>query len=326
MMINASQENILHLEIPAEYDGNRLDKSLALLCGKDMSRSRLKQLIDEGMVALSGKILRDASYRVKTGEKIHLTIPPAAPAEPRAQSIALPIVYEDADLVVIDKPAGMVVHPAPGNEEDTLVNALLAHCGDSLSGIGGVRRPGIVHRIDKDTSGLLVVAKNDKTHRYLSDLFHRHDIERSYRCVVWGLPSPKSGRIEGNIGRHPSDRKRMSVLKKGGKEAITDYETEIAFGLGASLLTCRLQTGRTHQIRVHLAAINHPLIGDPLYGRVSPARKQRLDEKQLGAALGFQRQALHAARLGFIHPTSGKRLSWESPLPPDISKLIKDLA
>jgi len=210
----------------------------------------------------------------------------------------------------------MVVHPAPGNPDNTLVNALIAHCGDSLSGIGGVKRPGLVHRIDKDTSGLVVAAKNDAAHKALSEAFAAHAIEREYRCFVWGLPSPKSGTIEGNIGRHGIDRKRMTIVKSGGKHAVTHYQVTRVFGLGAAELACQLETGRTHQIRVHLAAIGHPLIGDPVYGRVTPSRR-----KTHPAAAAFPRQALHAAVLGFDHPRTGKKLRWETPLPADLVEL-----
>lgn len=325
MMNMEPQENTLHFEIKTEQAGQRIDKILAELSG-EFSRSRIKQLIESNHVHLHNRLLTDPSYKVKAGDICSINVPEPEKAVPAAQKIPLTILYEDQDLIVIDKAPGMVVHPAPGSPDRTLVNALLAHCGESLSGIGGVRRPGIVHRIDKDTSGLLVIAKNDATHQYLSHLFSTHDIARAYRCVVWGLPSPKEGIIEGNIGRHRTDRKKMAILKSGGKEAITEYQTEQAFGLGASLLTCRLQTGRTHQIRVHLSAIGHPLIGDPLYGRKSPARKARLDPIQLEAALAFPRQALHAAELGFIHPRTRKELFWESSLPDDMVKLIKDLS
>ncbi len=306
--------------------GERVDRCL-VAAFPELSRSRIKALIEQGNLRIvrpaggAPQTLDDASYRVKPGEILELTVPPPEDAVPRGQAIALAIVYEDRDLIVIDKPAGMVVHPAPGNPDNTLVNALIGHCGDSLSGIGGVKRPGIVHRIDKDTSGLVVAAKNDAAHKALSEAFAAHAIEREYRCFVWGLPSPKSGTIEGNIGRHGIDRKRMTIVKSGGKHAVTHYHVTRVFGLGAAELACQLETGRTHQIRVHLAAIGHPLIGDPVYGRVTPARRRGMP-----AAAAFPRQALHAAVLGFDHPRTGKKLRWEAPLPPDLRELSNALS
>jgi 23S rRNA pseudouridine1911/1915/1917 synthase len=322
---SAGPEPARHRVAEAEA-GDRVDRCLAA-AWPEFSRSRIKALIEQGNLRLAGsaggavETLDEPSYRVKPGQLLELTVPPPEDAVPRGQAIALDIVYEDRDLIVIDKPAGMVVHPAPGNPDNTLVNALIAHCGDSLSGIGGVRRPGIVHRIDKDTSGLVVAAKNDAAHKALSEAFAAHAIEREYRCFVWGLPSPKSGSIEGNIGRHGIDRKRMVIVKSGGKHAVTHFRVAKVFGLGAAELRCQLETGRTHQIRVHLAAIGHPLIGDPVYGRVTAARR-----KALPAAAGFPRQALHAAVLGFAHPRTGKMLRWESPLPGDLVELSSGLS
>ena len=228
-------------------------------------------------------------------------------------------------MIIVEKPAGMTVHPAPGQWTGTLVNALLHHCGQSLSGIGGVKRPGIVHRIDKDTSGLLVVAKTDAAHHGLSKQFAAHTAERAYNAIVWGKPAPASGTIEGAIGRDPRNRKRMAVVHSGGKDARTHYKTRAASGLGAALLECRLETGRTHQIRVHMAETSWPLIGDPLYGRVSKARRARLKDAALDAAQGFQRQALHAATLGLVHPLTGETLYFESPLPDDMNELLMAL-
>src|SRR4029077_5636052 len=250
----------------AEDAGERLDRFLARrLSG--LSRSRLKQLIETGRVSESGATLSDPSQKVKAGQVFQLDLPPVAPATPLGQAMDLAIVYEDEDLIVIDKPAGMVVHPAPGNPDKTLVNALIAHCGESLSGIGGERRPGIVHRLGKDTSGLLVAAKNDAAHHALAADFAARRIDRHYLAVVWGMPSPREGEISGPIGRHPVDRKRMAVVRRGGKPALTHYRVVAALGLSASLVECRLATGRTHQIRVHLASIGHPLLGDPVYGK-----------------------------------------------------------
>jgi 23S rRNA pseudouridine1911/1915/1917 synthase len=318
--------SISHHRVADAEAGERVDRCLAAAF-PELSRSRIKTLIEQGNLRIAGpsggagETLDDPSYRVKPGQLLTLAVPPPEDAAPRAQAIKLAIVYEDRDLIVIDKPAGMVVHPAPGNPENTLVNALIAHCGNSLSGIGGVKRPGIVHRIDKDTSGLVVAAKNDAAHKALSEAFSTHAIEREYRCFVWGLPSPKSGTIEGNIGRHGIDRKRMTIVKSGGKHAVTHYQVMKVFGLSAAELRCQLETGRTHQIRVHLAAIGHPLIGDAVYGRVTPARR-----KALPAAAAFPRQALHAAVLGFAHPRTGKTLRWESPLPPDLAALSSALS
>jgi len=316
----AEPETAPALRIAPERAGERLDRALAAL-RPELSRSRIKALIEQGHLTLAGATIKDPSMRVKPGQVFALAIPAALPAALEAQPMDLAIVYEDDDLVVIDKPAGMVVHPAPGNPDRTLVNALIAHCGESLSGIGGERRPGIVHRIDKDTSGLIVVAKNDATHQALSEAFAAHDIERAYLCLVWGVPSPLAGEIEGNIGRHPTDRKRMAVVSKGGKPAITRYRVLKSFGLGAALVECRLLTGRTHQIRVHMAKIGHPLIGDPVYGKPTPARRARLAPAARAAAERFPRQALHAAQLGFRHPKTGEALHWRSELPLDVQAL-----
>ena len=308
----------------AEDAGERLDRFLARrLSG--LSRSRLKQLIETGRVSESGATLSDPSQKVKAGQVFHLDLPPVAPATPLGQAMDLAIVYEDEDLIVIDKPAGMVVHPAPGNPDMTLVNALIAHCGESLSGIGGERRPGIVHRLDKDTSGLLVAAKNDAAHQALAADFAARRIDRHYLAVVWGMPAPREGEIEGAIGRHPVDRKRMAVVSRGGRAALTRYQVVAALGLGASLVECRLATGRTHQIRVHLVSIGHPLLGDPVYGKETTERRARLSPAGRAALAGFRRQALHAASLGFRHPRTGAWLAFESPLPPDLSCLINAL-
>ncbi len=310
--------------------GQRLDRVLAS-CLPDFSRSRLKGLIEDGKVSLEAgdarapTTIRDPAYRVKSGQRFAVAIPAPVSALPVAQSIPLRIAYEDSDIIVVDKPAGMVVHPAPGNPDRTLVNALIAHCGSSLSGIGGVRRPGIVHRIDKETSGLLVAAKNDAAHQALSAAFARHDIERVYLCVVWGVPVPSHGEIQGNIGRHPTDRKRMAIRRSGGKTAITRYRVLRRFGESFSLVECRLETGRTHQIRVHLTSIGHPLVGDATYGRLRRAR-EIIDPARARAARAFSRHALHATILGIRHPTSYEFKRWESPLPQDIEELINNIA
>lgn len=235
------------------------------------------------------------------------------------------MVFEDAHLIVIDKPAGMVVHPAAGNADGTLVNALLNHCGPSLSGIGGVRRPGIVHRIDKDTSGLLVAAKTDAAHQGLMALFARHDIERVYTAVVWGHPSPRKGTITGNIGRSTANRQKMAVVSSGGKEAITHYCVIEPLAANTSLVQCQLETGRTHQIRVHMATQGHPLVGDPVYGRSRAVGRRGLSDVQSNILKNFKRQALHAGTLGFVHPVTGKALHFESPLPEDMNRLVAAL-
>lgn len=317
---------ILTLNIPEDAQGERLDRALSALL-PDMSRSRLKALIEAGNLISpeTQATITEPSLRVKPGQVFSLTIPEATPAQPVGQHIALTIAYEDDDIIVVDKPAGMVVHPAPGNADGTLVNALIAHCGDSLSGIGGVKRPGIVHRIDKDTSGLLIAAKNDAAHHALSEAFAAHNITRAYKCLVWGLPSPKSGTIETLIGRHPTHRQRMAVVSRNGKEAITHYQVEESFGLGAALVTCELETGRTHQIRVHMTHAGHPLIGDPVYGRATIARRAQLSDSARAAAKAFPRQALHAAVLGITHPRTGAEMTWESDIPADMMALAQAL-
>jgi 23S rRNA pseudouridine1911/1915/1917 synthase len=304
--------------------GTRLDRLIAASL-PELSRSRVKALIEAGQVATGGATISDPSYRVKPGQSFAILVPEARPATPTAQAIALDIVYEDSDLIVVNKPAGMVVHPAPGNPDSTLVNALIAHCGASLSGIGGELRPGIVHRLDKDTSGLMVAAKNDAAHRRLSEAFARHDIERAYQAVVWGVPTPVQGEISGNIGRHRTDRKKMAILARGGKPALTRYRLLRRLGLAASLVECRLATGRTHQIRVHLASIGHPVLGDPTYGRITAARSDVLGKRAQAAVRALNRQALHAFLLGFDHPRTGERVRWSVGLPGDINDLIDSL-
>lgn len=300
----------LSLLIPLAHASSRLDKALTALVPADsgLSRARVQQLIKAGRVGLNGGAVTDPSHKVKAGEVYALEVPPPEPAVPQAQEIALKVVYEDADLLVIDKPAGLVVHPAAGNRDRTLVNALLAHCGNSLSGIGGVVRPGIVHRLDKDTSGLMVVAKHDAAHQALSAQFADRSLSRVYQALVWGVPSPVKGSIEGAIGRHPRDRKKMAVLAHGGKAALTHYRVLEALG-AVSLVECKLATGRTHQIRVHMAHNKHPLVGDPVYGRRN-------------SSLAFPRQALHAAEITFLHPRTGKRMNFTAPMPEDIAELV----
>lgn len=324
-IMSGPSEDIVHTVTVRDADaGKRLDRVLADAL-PELSRMRIKALIEAGQAGDGAGTIIEPSYRVKPGETWRLTVPPAADATPRAQAIPLDVVHEDADLIVIDKPAGLVVHPAPGNPDRTLVNALLAHCDGSLSGIGGVKRPGIVHRLDKDTSGLMVAAKTDRAHAGLSDLFARHDIERVYRALVWGLPMPPAGEIEGAIGRDPRSRKKMAVVSRGGKPALTRYRVERGFGPTAALLACRLETGRTHQIRVHLASIGHPVMGDPVYGRVRRGRRATLPPHLADRIAAFGRQALHAAVLGFRHPVTGDKLRFESRLPADMRALIDAL-
>ncbi len=264
--------------------------------------------------------MSDIGFRLKPGQDVVVEVPDAVPAEPQAEDIDLDIVYEDKDLIVINKPAGLVVHPGAGNESGTLVNALIAHCGDSLSGIGGVKRPGIVHRIDKETSGLLVVAKNDKAHQSLSEQFAAHGrdgrMEREYLALVWGKPERKTGTIATGIARSSANRQKMAVSKsEAAREAITHYELVESYP-AASLIRCRLETGRTHQIRVHMAHIGHPLLGDTTYGSGFSASKSKLSEPARAALSHLKGQALHAAILGFDHPRTGKHLRFEAPLPP----------
>ncbi|WP_337877274.1 RluA family pseudouridine synthase [Elioraea sp.] len=300
--------------------GQRLDRWLASVF-PELSRSRVKALIEAGQASRDFAVTRDPSEPVREGSTYRLGVPAAAPAAPAAQAIPLTVLHEDADLIVIDKPAGLVVHPAPGNPDGTLVNALIAHCGESLKGIGGAARPGIVHRLDKDTSGVMVAAKTERTHHALAAAFAGRDLERSYLALVWGVPAQAEGRIEAPIGRHPVDRKRMAVVPRG-KPAATRWRVLRAFGAAAALLECRLETGRTHQIRVHLAHLGHPLVGDPAYLRRLPAAARGLAPALRAALTGFPRQALHAAVLGFRHPVTGVSLRFETKLPADIDALL----
>ncbi len=304
--------------------GERVDRFLARSF-ESLSRSRVKSLIEDGRACRDGAPLNDPAESTRAGGLYTIQPPDPVAAQPGAEAIPFPILYEDSDLIVLDKPAGLVVHPAPGNETGTLVNALLGHCGDSLPGIGGERRPGIVHRLDKDTSGIMVVAKTEGALATLSAAFAARDIDRAYLAVCWGLPNPPNGDIEGAIGRDPRDRKRMAVAVRGGKAALTHYRTLGHRDAAATLLECRLATGRTHQIRVHLASRGHPLIGDPVYLRRIPAAARLLPAEMRSAALDFPRQALHAARLGFTHPRTGATLMFETPPPPDLRALLTTL-
>ena len=297
--------------------GLRIDKFLTQSFPQ-LSRSQIQRLVSEGNLTCDEVTIVDNSFKVREGEIYQLTVPEAAEANPLPEDIPLDVVYEDEDLIVVNKPAGMTVHPAPGSPNHTLVNALLFHCGDSLSGIGGVKRPGIVHRIDKDTSGLLVAAKNDAAHRGLCEQFAEHSIERTYNAFVFGVPTPRLGRIEGDIGRSPYDRKKMAVVGKNGKTAVTNYKTLEDFNGYAALVQCNLETGRTHQIRVHLTSKGNPLIGDQLYGKDRKLKGKNLNSQVLETINHFSRQALHAKSLGFIHPRSGETLQFDSVLPEDL--------
>ena len=304
--------------------GQRLDRFLADAIGT-LSRSRVKTLIEQGQARRDGELLHEPSELVRPGAIYELVLPPPVPATPQPQSIPFPILYEDADVIVLDKPAGLVVHPAPGNQDGTLVNALLAHCGEQFTGIGDERRPGIVHRLDKDTSGIMVVAKTQLANNALTAAFAARDLDRAYLALVWGLPSPLEGEIEGDIGRDNRDRKRMAVVSRNGKPALTRYRVLRAWGTAVSLLECRLATGRTHQIRVHLASRGHPVVGDPLYLRRVPAVARSLPEPVRHRLLDFPRQALHAARLGFAHPRTGTALQFSTELPPDMAEILASL-
>ena len=300
--------------------GQRLDKALAEASG--LSRERVKALLGDGQITIDGVVAGQASAKLAAGAAYAIRVPAVLPATAQPQDIALVVAYEDDDLIVIDKPAGLVVHPDAGNLDGTLVNALLHHCAGALSGIGGVARPGIVHRIDKDTSGLLVVAKTDAAHEGLARQFADHSILRAYLALVGGRPIPVAGTVRESIARSPHDRKKMALVdatRRRGKHAVTHYTTLEALGTAAALVECRLETGRTHQVRVHLASIGHPLLGDPAYGRTPSTLRALL------AGLGFSRQALHAARLGFIHPRSGEALTFSSDLPQDMRELLARL-
>ncbi len=298
--------------------GQRLDRALATAL-PDLSRVRIQAMLAEGRVTRDGIAIADASAKARPGQHIVIDIPPPVTAFPQPQDIPLNIVFEDEEMLVIDKPAGLVVHPGAGNPDGTLVNALLFYCGHQLSGIGGVRRPGIVHRLDKDTSGLMVVAKTDRAHSSLSDQLQSRTLKRIYNAVVWGRPMPTAGRIEGNIGRSPRDRKSMALVSHGGRPAVTHYRILQPFKT-ASLIECRLETGRTHQIRVHMAHRGNPLVGDPAYGLKRPPK----DAPALAKSL--PRQALHATQVTFFHPLTNVEMCYSSPVPKDIADLIASMS
>jgi 23S rRNA pseudouridine1911/1915/1917 synthase len=325
------------ITVQAIDEGQRLDRFIA---GQipDLSRSRVRDLIKDGCVDINGRAITEPDYRVKPDEIFRIDVPEAVPALPEAEPIPLSVLYEDSELIVIDKPAGLVVHPAAGNWTGTLVNALIAHCGDSLSGIGGVRRPGIVHRLDKDTTGVMVVAKTDAAHQGLAAQFADHGREgalrREYLALVWGEPKPRKGVIETNLARHPTNRLKMAVTNRDGKHAVTEYSLKRSFaekgkrpaGIVASLVECVLKTGRTHQIRVHLAHIGYPVIGDALYGGGFRSKTCALHNEAQSAIVRLTRQALHAAVLGILHPISGKSMQFRSELPADMREITEALS
>jgi len=356
MTVQNSHIDDVNVDLIVEEDaqGLRLDKFLAQslsLSMPDISRTRLKQVIVGGQVTLIrtsssqvSQTIDDPSYRVKYRDQIFFTLPVSEDPLPVGQDIPLDVVYEDDQLIVINKAAGMVVHPAPGNPDGTLVNALIHHCGDSLSGVGGVRRPGIVHRIDKETSGLMVAAKTDRAHQKLAKQFAKHSLERAYLAVVWGVPNPAAGTIDQKIGRDSRNRLKMAVVpyeSKRGREAITHYQVirrlepkRKTFDKGSalkrlapslSLVECRLETGRTHQVRVHMSHIRHPLVGDPYYGKSGPMQSKNFSDRAQHAINDFKRQALHAFVIGFIHPVTGAALKFEAELPNDMKRLISAL-
>ena len=315
----------LEVTVGGDEGSPRLDRVLAVL-RPELSRSRLKALILAGSVAAKGGPIRDPAYHVAKGDTITIDVPEAAPPEPQGEDIALDITYEDDDIIVIDKPKGLVVHPAAGHETGTLVNALIAHCGVSLSGIGGVKRPGIVHRLDKDTTGLMVVAKNDRAHASLTAQFADHGrtgpMQRGYMAFIWGVPTRQRGTVDAPIDRHPYAREKMAV-RKSGREAVTHWELREAFSGRdgkpvASLLACQLETGRTHQIRVHLSHAGHPLMGDTVYGSHFKTKASHLGPKAQATLTALGRQALHAYLLALEHPRTGELLHWEVPLPEDL--------
>ena len=314
----AGGHTTVEIALDASHAGWRLDRALASAL-PSLSRERLKVLTKAGALTRDNKAVRDPAIKVRGDERYTLALPDPQPAHNEPQEIPLPIVYEDEHLLVVDKPAGLVVHPAAGNRDGTLVNALLHHCGDSLSGIGGVARPGIVHRIDKDTSGLLVIAKHDKAHEGLAKQFAAHSIDRRYLAIVSGVPRQVEGSVDAPLARSPQNRKKIAIVAAGkGKRAVTHWR-RLEILNDAALVECRLETGRTHQVRVHMASIGHPLVGDPVYGRGKSAHRKLLNQ------LDFKRQALHAAHLGFIHPVTKGRLSFDSALPSDMQELFTAL-
>ncbi len=323
----------IEVTVEAEDAGTRLDQLLARHAA-ELSRNRVQALIKQGHASVGGRTIEEPKYRVNEGDHVVLIVPEAQAAEPEGEPIPLDVVYEDDELIVINKPAGLVVHPGAGNWTGTLVNALIAHCGDSLSGIGGVRRPGIVHRLDKDTTGLLVVAKTDKAHKVLAAQFADHGrsgpLERAYSALVWGAPSGLKGTVNAALARSSANRQKIAVVRAGGRHAVTHWQIVKRFGPGdkepiAGLMTCRLETGRTHQIRVHMAHIGHPLIGDKDYGAGFKTKSAKLPEPLRDLVDRFPRQALHAGLLAFKHPQTKKVMRFEAPIPEDFQTLLDAL-
>ena len=323
LLFSMEQQDPIEILAGPEDEGTRLDRFLAASAEIDLSRTRIKALIQDGQLSCNGQCVSDPSASVRAGQLFSLTMPEIEDATPQAENIPLDIYFEDEHLIVLEKPAGMVVHPAPGSYEGTLVNALLYHCGDSLSGIGGVARPGIVHRLDKDTSGVMMAAKSEKAHQKLSKMFAKHALTRRYHALVWGMPALREGTIDAPIGRSRYDRKKMAVMENG-KEAITHYTTLRDLPPFSSLVECTLETGRTHQIRVHLSEMGYGIIGDGVYGHPprSAQMPDALSRDILAGLRGFERQALHAAHLGFLHPITKQEMSFDSPLPDDMLSLI----
>jgi 23S rRNA pseudouridine1911/1915/1917 synthase len=327
-----ADDGVIVFEAGAEDSGARLDGWLAAQCADiNLSRSRLKALILDGAVSVNDVVCDDPSKKIQPGMAVEVAVPPPEDATPVPENIPLDIVFEDSDLLVLNKQAGLVVHPAPGHARGTLVNALLYHCGDTLSGIGGVRRPGIVHRLDKDTSGLMIVAKNDVAHQGLSAQLVDRSLSRHYRAVVWNAPTLRKGKVDEPVGRHPASRQKMAVNRRNGRPAVTHYMLQEAYGGGAaSQLECRLESGRTHQVRVHMAYIGHPLVGDPIYGAQATAaasllKKGGYGESEKQAILRFPRQALHACKISFIHPVSDEEMEFTAEAPMDMQELINHL-
>lgn len=335
----ASQGQMEALLVPAEADGKRVDLFIAANAPDHISRARVQSLVRQGFVTINGVVPSGTSVKIREDDVVRWLMPEAEEAIPQPEEIPLTILYEDADLIVINKAAGMVVHPAPGNWSGTLVNALLYHCEGSLSGIGGVRRPGIVHRLDKETSGVMVIAKSYRAHVDLQEQFADHGrtgpLERAYLALVWGAPSRMKGTVNAALGRHPSDRLKRAVVdqnKPDAKHAVTHFELlervpdpKDDGEYLASLTKCELETGRTHQIRVHMAHINHPLLGDPVYGKHFATREKRLPEAARTLLRGFKRQALHAQTLGFRHPSTGETVRFDADLPEDMRNLMEAL-
>lgn len=320
--------SILHLTVEAEHAGERLDRFLAAEAG-ELSRTRIKALVLESQVLINNVVCDSPAHKLKAGDNITIGIPAPRDDTPLPENIPLDIVYEDEALIVINKPVGLVVHAGAGHEDGTLVNALLHHCGDSLSGIGGVKRPGIVHRLDKDTSGLMLVAKTDKAHQALSAQLSDRSLHRRYKALVWGVPIPIKGIVDAPIGRHPTHRQKMAVIHRNGREARTHYMVVEDWG-PVAMVECDLESGRTHQVRVHMTHLGHPLIGDPLYGlarngQVSRLKKAGLEGDLAEEIINFPRQALHAAEIAFIHPLTDEEMGFERPLPEDMERIISIL-